>query len=446
MADSDPVCMTNNKPAGASAPRPFTPAPVTRPAGLAGRVQLQAATPDAVLAVVPHMLGFYPSRSLVVLGLGEQNRVMVTFRYDLPAPPDSQLAADIAEHACYVLDRERICSALLVGYGPEDLVAPVVGASAVRLVGSGVELHEVLRADSGRYWSMLCDDPACCPPGGRSYDPGSHPAAAAMTEAGLAAQPDREALARTLQRPPGAADVIATATSRALLRLSQLTELGEADGDRDPQLRATRIGRREVQRAIRRYRSGETIDSIEHLAWLAVLVADLRVRDDAWARMDPACSDHHCRLWTDVLRCAALDYAPAPAALLAFTAWQAGNGVLAAIAVDRALSADPSYSMALLLSEAIQAALPPSAARLPMTPAAVAASYAAATDDWLGDRATAPGRTSRSGQGGRKRPGSAGRRAGSVGRNGEPGGDRAGQGRPRPATAGRRARGRAVRR
>ena len=445
-ADSDPVCMTNYKPAGASAPRPFTAAPVTRPSGLAGRVQLQAATPDAVLAVVPHMLGFYPSRSLVVLGLGEQNRVMVTFRYDLPAPPDSQLAADIAEHACYVLDRERICSALLVGYGPEDLVAPVVGASAVRLVGSGVELHEVLRADSGRYWSMLCDDPACCPPGGRSYDPGSHPAAAAMTEAGLAAQPDREALARTLQRPPGAADVIATATSRALLRLSQLTELGEADGDRDPQLRATRIGRREVQRAIRRYRSGETIDSIEHLAWLAVLVADLRVRDDAWARMDPACSDHHCRLWTDVLRCAALDYAPAPAALLAFTAWQAGNGVLAAIAVDRALSADPSYSMALLLSEAIQAALPPSAARLPMTPAAVAASYAAATDDWLGDRATAPGRTSRSGQGGRKRPGSAGRRAGSVGRNGEPGGDRAGQGRPRPATAGRRARGRAVRR
>jgi hypothetical protein len=168
--------MTNNKPAGASAPRPFTPAPVTRPAGLAGKVQLQAATADAVLAVVPHMLGFYPSRSLVVLGLGEQNRVMVTFRYDLPSPPDSELAQDIAEHACYVLDRERISSALLVGYGPEDLVVPVIGAAAVRLVGSGLELHEVLRADAGRYWSMLCDDPACCPPGGRSYDPGSHPA------------------------------------------------------------------------------------------------------------------------------------------------------------------------------------------------------------------------------------------------------------------------------
>ncbi len=432
--------MTNNKPAGASAPRPFTPAPATRPAGLASRVQLQAATPDAVLAVVPHMLGFYPSRSLVVLGLGEQNRVMVTFRYDLPAPPDSGLAEDIAEHACFVLDRERIHSALLVGYGPEHLVAPVIGATAVRLIGSGVELHEVLHADSGRYWSMLCDDPDCCPPEGRSYDPGSHPAAAAMTEAGLLAQPDREALARTVQRPAGSADVIARATSRALLRLSQLVELGEADGDRDPQLRATRIGRREVQRAIRRYRAGGAIDSIERLAWLAVLLADLRVRDDAWARMDPGYRDHHCRLWTDVVRCAALDYAPAPAALLAFTAWQAGNGVLASIAVDRALGADPGYSMAHLLSGAIEAALPPSAARLPMTPAAVAASYAPATPDRHGDRlanGTSRSRAASSPRSrGQKRSGSAGRRGTSAGRTGNQSrGNRAGQGRSRAAGA-----------
>ena len=434
--------MTNNKPAGASNPRPFTPAPVTHPVGLAGRVQLQAATPDAVLAVVPHMLGFYPSRSLVVLGLGEQNRVMVTFRYDLPTPSDFELAEDIAEHACYVLDRERISSALLVGYGPEDLVAPVVGATAIRLIGSGVDLHEVLRADSGRYWSMLCDDPACCPPEGRSYDPGSHPAAAAMTEAGLAAQPDRETLARTLQRPAGSADVIERATSRALLRLSQVVELGEADGDRDPQLRATRIGRREVQRAIRRYRAGGAIDSIEHLAWLAVLLADLRVRDDAWARMDPAYRDHHCRLWTDVLRCAALDYAPAPAALLAFTAWQAGNGVLAAIAVDRALSADPNYSMAHLLAGAIEAALPPSAARLPMTPAAVAASYADDLSDHPGESAPRAGSASRSKQRGQKRSGSGGGRGSSAGRTGNPGGGRAGQRRPQAAAKRARAPGR----
>jgi hypothetical protein len=234
----------------------------------------------------------------------------------------------------------------------------------------------VLRADAGRYWSMLCDDPACCPAEGRSYDPGSHPAAAAMAAAGLGAQPDRDALARTLQRPVGSADLISRATGQALLRLAQLSDLAEAHGDNDPQLRVTRAGRQEIQRAIRRYRAGGSIDSIGHLAWLAVLLADLRVRDDAWARMDPAYQAQHCRLWTDVLRAAALDYAPAPASLLAFAAWQGGNGALASMAVDRALNADPGYSMAHLLAGAVEAALPPSAARLPMSPAAVAASYA----------------------------------------------------------------------
>jgi hypothetical protein len=413
----DACRMTNNKPAGENSPRsdrtaPGAPtAPATRPAGIASKVQLRAASPDAVLAVVPHMLGFYPSKSLVVLGLGAQNRVLVTFRYDLPEPPDEQLAQDIAEHAGYVLDRERISSALLVGYGPEDLVVPVIGSVGVRLLASGVDLHEVLRADGGRYWSMLCSEPSCCPPEGRSYDPGSHPAAAAMAGAGLAAEPDREALARTLQRPAGAADLIARATGQALARLEDLVALGEAEGDRDPQLRATRTGRREVQRAIRRYRCGGSIDSIEHLAWLAVLLSDIRVRDDAWARMHPASRDQHCRLWTDVVRSAALDYVPAPASLLAFTAWQAGNGALASMAIDRALSANPSYSMAHLLADAIEAALPPSAARMPMTPAAVAASYA-----------TSPGRSGSAG-GGAKAGGGKGERDA-----GKPGGRDAGAG------------------
>jgi Domain of unknown function (DUF4192) len=368
--------MTNRTPAGNSNPHAYLTTPASRPPGMAGTVHLRAATPDAVLAVVPHMLGFYPSRSLVVLGLGEQGRVMVTFRYDLPESADYELDTDIAEHAGSVLGRERISAALLVGYGPEELVLPVLALTAARLGNRGIQLQEALRAEGGRYWSLLCDDVTCCPPEGRSYDPGSHPAAAAMSAAGLSAQPDRAALARTIQRPAGWADHVSRATLAARLRLARVVELGEAAGDRDPKLRATRIGRRQVQQAIRHYRAGGSIDSVEHLAWLAVVLADIRVRDDAWARMDPGHREDHCRLWTDVLRAAALDFVPAPASLLAFTAWQAGNGAVAVIAVERALAADPDYSMAHLLDGAIQAALPPAAARMPMTPAAVAASYA----------------------------------------------------------------------
>ncbi len=84
----------------------------------------------------------------------------------------------------------------------------------------------------------------------------------------------------------------------------------------------------------------------------------------------------HRRLWIDVVRHAGEAYVPAPASLLAFIAWQTGEGALANIAIERALAADPDYSMAHLIGQAVSAGLPPSAARLPMTPEEVEASYA----------------------------------------------------------------------
>jgi hypothetical protein len=391
--------MTDTTPAGDNAPRSYLETPTVRPGGVAGKVELRAGSNDAVLAVVPHMLGFYPSRSLVVLGLGDRNRVRVTFRYDLPDPPDGELAADIADHAAYVLTRERISAALLIGYGPDFLVNGVIGCVADTLNVAGVRLADVLRADGGKFWSLFCDDPAHCPPEGTAYDPGSHPAAAEMSAAGLTAHPDREALVRTLQPAAGRSQDILHAVTLARLRLGKIAAQSQACGEPEPQLRLARIGRTAVQRAIRLYRAGGSITNPHEIAWLAVLLANLPVRDDAWARMDPAHSDDHLRLWTDVVKGASVDYVPAPAALLAFTAWQAGNGALAAVAVDRALAADPQYSMAQLLSGVLQAGLPPSAARMPMRPAEVAASYTPARSG------TSAGRSGRSRSAGTRRQG-----------------------------------------
>jgi hypothetical protein len=91
--------------------------------------------------------------------------------------------------------------------------------------------------------------------------------------------------------------------------------------------------------------------------------------------MDPDHREAHQRMWLDVTRRAQPGYVAAPAALLAFVAWQAGDGALANVALDRALHDDPGYSMALLLRQVISAGTPPSMARLPMTPEEVAASY-----------------------------------------------------------------------
>jgi hypothetical protein len=140
-------------------------------------------------------------------------------------------------------------------------------------------------------------------------------------------------------------------------------------------------GRRAVRDAVALYRAGGQITDDDQIAWLSIALTDLRIRDGAWARMDRGHRDAHLRLWTDVVRRACPAYIPAPASLLAFTAWQSGDGALANIAIERALDADPAYSMALLLAEAIESGLPPSAARLPMTLDEVEASYEAADPD-----------------------------------------------------------------
>jgi hypothetical protein len=137
------------------------------------------------------------------------------------------------------------------------------------------------------------------------------------------------------------------------------------------------LGQLAVQDAIRRGRDGDLPDT-ETAAWLTVALREIRVRDDAWARMDYEHRAAHLRLWAHLARLARPGYAAAPAALLAFVAWQSGDGALANVALDRALADNPRYSMAKLLRQALDSGAPPSMARLPMTPEEVAAAYDAA--------------------------------------------------------------------
>jgi hypothetical protein len=140
-----------------------------------------------------------------------------------------------------------------------------------------------------------------------------------------------------------------------------------------------------VSQAITRYQEhGELVPDAD-AAWLSLVLRDLRVRDDAWSRMEPELSEMYLRLWADLTRRARPGYVAPAASLLAFAAWQCGNGALANIALERALADDPGYSMARLLRGALDAAVPPRLARLPMTPQDVAASYADYYRDPAGD-------------------------------------------------------------
>ena len=344
-----------------------------------GQEELKVRTPAAVLAVIPYLLGFHPSASLVVIGSGRPSgRIHITSRYDLPDPPSSADAAEIAEHAAALLENvPGVTAAVVVGYGSGRLVTPVAEAVRRKLPASGIELHELLRVEGGRYWSYLCASPACCPTEGVPFDTAAEPVAAEMTFAGRQTLPDRAALARTVAPIGGLArESMRQATERAEDRAAGLVASAVRSGrDREVVAVLTEHGLRAVRDAIAACRSGDIPTSHDDIAWLALALSNIRIRDDAWARMDPRFREDHERLWTAVVRLAEPEYLPAAAALLAFTAWQEGNGALANVALARALDADPGYTMALLIRDAIAGGLPPSAAELPMTPEDVAASY-----------------------------------------------------------------------
>ncbi len=340
--------------------------------------RVQVSGPADLLAVVPHLMGFHPRLSFVVIGAaGPRRRIELGFRYDLPDPPGAAAAADIADHAVAVLAQRGASMVIGIGYGPGRLVTPVADAFADAAGRRGLQLRELLRVEDGRYWSYLCDNTACCPADGTAFDYQSHPAAAAMTVAGLAAYPDRDAVAATIAPQAGeAARSMGQAIERACVRAQALIDRAQRHGTGNPLRLVISEGRRAVREAIGVYRGGGRITDEDRFAWLAVTLVHLAVRDDAWARMVPEHRRAHLLLWADIVRRSDGPWLPAPASLLAFTAWQSGDGTLANIALDRALAADPGYSMALLLRDILAAGVPPSLARLPMTPEEVADSYA----------------------------------------------------------------------
>jgi hypothetical protein len=339
------------------------------------RPKLSLRQPADLLAVVPHLLGFTPDSSLVVLGLTlPGGRVHMALRYDLPDPPDAGLAADMADHAVSVLTSQHMTGAALLGYGPGPAVTPIVDAIRTAAAGAGVVLHDALRVEDGRYWSYLCTSPACCGPDGEAFDTQTHPVSQVMARIGPPVLPDRASLAATLAPATGPlARTMLRATRRAERTAIRLIHRDGPDALRQRGLTA-------VQQAITTYRAGGTLAPDARHAWLSLVLLQLPVRDDAWARMEPDHRDAHRRLWADLVRRAQPGYVAAPASLLAFTSWQAGEGALANIALDRALADDPEYSMARLIRAAVEGGLPPSKATLPMTPKEVAASYSASCD------------------------------------------------------------------
>ncbi|MDG4804071.1 DUF4192 domain-containing protein [Micromonospora sp. WMMD980] len=338
------------------------------------RPRLSVRSPADLVAAVPYLLGFHPADSVVVVAV-RGRRVVFAARGDLPEPGSDPGPA--ARHLARVVVRQDADAATVIGYGPAARVTGAVDAVGGALDEAGVIVLDALRVTDGRWWSYLCDEPACCPADGTPYDPAASQVSAAAVFAGQVALPDRAALAAQVSPLDGPVRLaMRRATGRARTRLAALTGVppgsdspggvssdgvapgGVPSGGRRGEARAVRsAGTAAVRAAFRRQRRGERLDDDE-VAWLTVLLTHVAVRDHAWSRTDGLDAD--ISLWTDVFRRAEPDLTAAPGTLLSFAAWRAGHGALAAVTLERVLATHPEYPLAVLLDEALRRGLPPS--------------------------------------------------------------------------------------
>ena len=204
-------------------------------------------------------------------------------------------------------------------------------------------LVDALLADGERWWSVLCDGP-CCPAEGTPYDAGSNSLSAAAVFAGMSALPDRAAVEawspvrrrRTSRHWPSSP----TMRSRR--------PIDSSVGERK------RLVRRLVKEAV----DGPPLSDADCLR-LAVLVYNLEVRDVAWAQLSRERAEDHVALWQQVVARTPSWLASAPLCLLGMAAWVAGNGALQNCCIERVDRIDPTYTMADLLADINQRALPP---------------------------------------------------------------------------------------
>ncbi|HEX6247829.1 MAG TPA: DUF4192 domain-containing protein [Nocardioidaceae bacterium] len=318
-------------------------------------------SPADLLALVPCVLGFHPEDSLVLVVVAGEGEQQLHARVDLtPDDVDLELAGASLLHA---VRRTRARQVALIAYTDDPLLADVaVDRLDDQLFDAGVDVVCALRADGRRWYSLDCDDD-CCPPEGRPYDLSSHPITAQSVLDGQVTYRSRAELADSLvSSDPDDVEAVAEAADEAMSRFRSTVGAIVAPGQDHPEsARRYLVAEGEwVRDRVRRFLGdGEPLDAAE-AGRIAVALVNIQVRDVAWSEMSHANARSHVQLWRDLVRRTPLDLRAAPAALLGFAAWLSGDGALAWCAVERCQEAEPDYSLAGLLSQALVAAVPPS--------------------------------------------------------------------------------------
>jgi hypothetical protein len=225
-------------------------------------------------------------------------------------------------------------------------------ALRARLWRHDIAVVEALRVGADRWWRLVGSDG---PTAGVAFDRqrlAAHPFLAQAVVEGRVLHRSRGELAATLDADDAATTrveactlVLATRDPAALSSTS--AQLAEGTWVSDL-----------VTRHLTTAPRSRPTDA--EVARLVCGMQSLRVRDAAWAAVSRATARSGVGFFADVVRRTPRDLLPAAAALLAWSAWQSGDGALAWCALDRCDEVDPGYGLSGLIAEALERAVPPS--------------------------------------------------------------------------------------
>jgi hypothetical protein len=291
--------------------------------------------PDLINSL-PTLFGFHPTESLVAVATqGPRRRFGFRLRMDIPDPEHvDEVARLVVAH----LRNQDAEGAIIIAVTQQQEVAlDLLDAVHAELLTSGdIQLVVRARADGRRYWTDLPGSPD----EGIPYEAsGHHLAIVQAVAAGQQILPDRDALVERF--------AAVTGERRRWLELAAAAILDEVVPivARTPPGRLAATGLAVVEPILERAIASRRVSDADLLR-VAAWVSGISVRDAVWSRIDRDNADDMLRALTLVCGSVVPPFEPAVLSLTGFAAWLTGDGAQALIAIERALRADPEYSMA----------------------------------------------------------------------------------------------------
>lgn len=295
--------------------------------------------PEDVVLAAPLMLGYWPGPAVCAVVVDRADHVVLVMRWER----DVQTMLPLIAGALPGVPAATTCH--LVAYSEaephQDLQASAVAHAIEQVAGVGIQRGRVLvagRAGSSVLWAPFEPDM----PGDRACEISEDVVATTARMWGL--------------RPwvRSRADYVGDIAPR------------EEEGARVVEaLRSTSpisaVQRDEVLRRLPRHlRAGSMAPAV--IAECLVALADVRVRDTLlWDLMqeDPQAWHTAASSLAQVVACSTEEYVAAPATILAILRWQMGDGTRAVAAIERALAADPAYTLAGLVDRCLTTGMHP---------------------------------------------------------------------------------------